>query len=83
VPVAVVLAVKLSDLPLHNGPLFVTTGAGGGFGSVNVIGPTAFEGQLFNTTYILVYTPAAKFCIKIFPLELLVKFTVTGVDPTV
>jgi hypothetical protein len=49
-PVEVVLALKLSVLPLHIGETEGTVGIAGGLGSTKLTGPTLFEGQLENST---------------------------------
>lgn len=52
VPVAPVDAERLSVPPLHTGPLLLTSGAWGGFGSDKLTGPTVLDGQLFSETEI-------------------------------
>ena len=54
-----VINVHYELLPMLPGlqELDVITGAGGGFGSVNTTGPTTFDGQLFNITFISEYVP--------------------------
>ena len=50
VPDDVVLADKFMVPPLQIGFTAGTAGVAGGFGSERLNGPTAAEGQLFNTT---------------------------------
>lgn len=60
-PVDVVDAVRLRSLPLHMGELLPAVGVAGGLGSVNVTGPTIFDGQPVNTTRMFAYVPATRF----------------------
>jgi hypothetical protein len=48
------LAVSSKVFPLQIGELLPVTGTEGGVGSESVKGPTVFEGQLFNSTNMLV-----------------------------
>ena len=50
VPVAEMVEFKLSVLSLQSGPLLVTVGAAGGFGSTRLMGPTLLDGQLESVT---------------------------------
>ena len=52
-PGSVVPTFNCMSWPIQTGLLLETAGAGGGFGSDNVNGPTMFDGQLFNCTYTL------------------------------
>jgi hypothetical protein len=79
VPVEVVDAIKFRVLPLHKAFTFDITGVAGGVGSVKLNEATGAEGQLFNTTYTLVYVPAGSDGMVITPLELLVIVVVINV----
>jgi len=50
VPDDVVVAFNCKDSPSQIALLLVADGAGGGFGSTKLKGPTGVDGQLFNTT---------------------------------
>ena len=53
--------------PLQIGVLPVTVGVVGFVGSLNVIEPNKFDGQLFKVTLRLSYSPAPKLLIVITP----------------
>ena len=58
-PIEVVEAVRFKVFPLQTGPLFVTVGVKGGFGSTRVCAVVGADGQPeLETTYMLVYEPA-------------------------
>jgi hypothetical protein len=60
-PCAVVDAVIVNVPPLQIGEFDDGLGGAGGFGSTNAKEPTLFDGHpLDETTYTLVYVPAAK-----------------------
>jgi len=71
VPDDVVVAFNCKDSPSQIALLLVADGAGGGFGSTKLNGPTGADGQLVNTTYTLEYVPDGSDGIVTTPLELL------------
>ena len=61
-------AARFKVLPAQSGPLLLTVGMAGPDGSTRVNGPTTFEGQAPLLTVIVLYTPADKPYISIFPV---------------
>ncbi len=65
----VVVACRVSVLPLQRGPLLAATGVAGGLGFVRVKGPTLLLGKLFSVTLRSAYTPAGRLLTTNVPLE--------------